>query len=68
MKVLGRMSNVEDFLIKPSSVKDTVRTTVNRVIGIMRKDPYAGPCEQLSESYGLKGQYCICKDSGDKSD
>lgn len=65
--VVGSDSN--DYLIKPKADREPIRSTVYRgyeafirVIGIMRKDPYAGPCEQLSEAHGLKGQYCICKD------
>jgi len=64
-------SNKLDYLLKPKAERDPLRSTVYRsyeafvrVIGIMRKDPYAGPCEQLSEAHGLKGQYCICKDAG----
>jgi len=32
-----------------------------RFIGISRKDSYAGPCESISRSYGLKAEFCVCE-------
>lgn len=33
-----------------------------RVIGIARKDPYAGTCEKFSRALDFKAEYCICYD------
>jgi hypothetical protein len=33
-----------------------------KVIGVSRKDRYAGPCEDYVRSFDLKAEYCICED------
>jgi hypothetical protein len=31
-----------------------------KIFGIKRKDKYAGPCEDLSRSLGIKSEFCVC--------
>jgi hypothetical protein len=42
--------------------KSKIRVTPIQIIGISRRDAYAGPCENLSRSLGYKAEYCICYD------
>lgn len=62
-------SDFRDFMIKPRSDRDFPVPTAHRgyeayieVIGVIRKDPYHGPCEKFSRLHGLDGQFCICTD------
>jgi Protein of unknown function (DUF229) len=32
-----------------------------KIFGIKRKDKYAGPCEDLTRSYKIKSEYCVCE-------
>lgn len=42
--------------------KIRIRVSYRQIIGISRKDSYAGPCEVVSRSHGLKAEFCVCKD------
>jgi hypothetical protein len=42
-----------------SSVYRNWRSNI-RVLGISRKDAYAGPCEELAKTLDLNPVYCIC--------
>jgi hypothetical protein len=40
--------------------KANIRVIYNQIIGISRKDAYAGTCENISRANGYKSEYCIC--------
>jgi hypothetical protein len=41
--------------------KTRIRVRTTQIIGISRKDSYAGPCEATSRSFGLKAEFCVCE-------
>lgn len=62
-------TDLYNYMMRPSKNKVPSTSYVYRgyktkilIIGIQRKDAYAGPCETLSASYNLRADLCVCQD------
>lgn len=58
-----------NFMLKTDGTRGSVSPFIYRnhkarirVVGIKRKDKYAGKCEDYTRSLNLKSEFCICKD------
>jgi len=62
-------TDLYNYMMRPSKNKVPLTSYIYRgyrtkilIIGIQRKDAYAGPCEVLSASFNLRSDLCICQD------
>jgi hypothetical protein len=62
-------SDTRNFVLKIDGARGTISPFVYnqykariRLVGVKRKDKYAGKCEDRTRAFGLKSEFCICKD------
>jgi hypothetical protein len=63
--MMRKDDKAEPFVPYPyRNFKANIRVIYNQIIGISRKDAYAGTCEKISRANGYKSEYCICREEG----
>jgi hypothetical protein len=62
-------TDLYNYIMRPSKNKVPLTSFTYRgyktkilILGLQRKDAYAGPCEVLSASFNLRSDLCICQD------